>query len=244
MSGSTLELVGSKKHEIYYIKGGDVYFLVGGCMFCVHRYFFERESTKFQRMFDGPTSPGKKPEGSSPDTAFRLNDITAEDFAHFLWIFYNPKPSIYDASTHVWNAILRTTCKWSFPEIKALAIKELERKTMPLVDPIVLYENHQDDPSVLALLYAKLCSCDEPLTMEQSVRLGIETTVRIFQAREHLRSSSLDEMKSPLPVDVDFADVIQVIDKIWGGDIKHAPDKSVIISFFCCAPTCSCFVGG
>ncbi|KAK0494868.1 hypothetical protein EDD18DRAFT_1172775 [Armillaria luteobubalina] len=201
-------------------------------MFCVHRYFFERESTKFQQMFGGPTSPGKKPEGSSPDTAFRLNDITAEDFAHFLWIFYNPRPSAYDASTHVWITILRTACKWLFPEVKTLAIKELERNATALVDPVVLYENYKDDSSVLALLYAKLCSRDKPLTMEESVCLGIETTVRVFQARERLRSSSLEGMKSPLPDDVDLADVIQVIDEVWEGDMKHALSRWVIVKVF------------
>ncbi|PBK86887.1 hypothetical protein ARMGADRAFT_939674 [Armillaria gallica] len=222
MFGSTSEFVRIKKHEVYYIEGGDVYFLVGECMFRVHRYFFKRESFKFQQMFGGPTSPGKEREGSSPSTAFRLSDITAEDFAHFLWIFYNPMPSAYDASTDVWITILRTACRWSFPEVEALAIKELERKTMTLVDPIVLYENYKDDPSVLALLYAKLCSRDQPLTMEQSMCLGIETSVRVFHARERLRSSSLDRLKSPLPDGVDLADVIQVIDEVWGSDTNCA----------------------
>ncbi|SJK97982.1 uncharacterized protein ARMOST_01238 [Armillaria ostoyae] len=218
MFGSTSEFVGFKKHEVYYLNGGDVYFLVGECMFRVHRYFFERESSKFQQMFGGPTSLGVEPEGSSPDTAFRLSDITADDFAHFLWIFYNPTPSVYDASTDVWITILRTACKWLFPEVKALAIKELERKTVTLIDPVVLYENYRDDPSVLALLYAKLCSRGQPPTMEQSMCLGIETTVRIFHARERLRSSSIDRLMSPLPDGVDLADVIQVIDEIWEGD--------------------------
>ncbi|KAK0454514.1 hypothetical protein EV421DRAFT_1699992, partial [Armillaria borealis] len=216
MSESTSKLGYIKKHEVYYIKGGDIYFLVDEYIFRVHRHFFERESSKFRQMFGGPTSPGKELEGSSPSAAFRLSDITAEDFAHFLWIFYNPRHSFYDASTNVWITILRTACKWSFPEVKALAIKELERKTITLVDPIVLYENYKDDPSVLALLYAKLCSRDQPLTMEQSMCLGIETTVRIFHARERLRSSSLDGLQSPLPNGVDLADVIQVIDEVWG----------------------------
>ncbi|PBK82775.1 hypothetical protein ARMGADRAFT_684840 [Armillaria gallica] len=242
MSGSTSELTGIKKHEVYYIKGGDVYFLVEEWMFRVHSYFFERESSKFQQMFGGPTSLGVEPEGSSPDTAFRLSDITAEDFAHFLWIFYNPMPSAYDASTDVWITILRIACKWSFPEVRALAIKELERKTMTLVDPIVLYENYRDDPSVLALLYAKLCSRDKPPTMEQSMCLGIETTVRIFHARERLRSSSIDGLMSPLPDGIDLADVIQVIDEIWEGDTICTSGGWVIINHFCCVSTCSCFV--
>ncbi len=113
---------------------------------------------------------------------------------------------------------------------------------MTLVDPIVLYENYKDDPSVLALLYAKLCSRDQPPTMEQSMCLGIETTVRIFHARERLRSSSIDGLMSPLPDGIDLADVIQVIDKIWEGDTICTSGGWVIINLFCCVSTCSCFV--
>ncbi len=151
-------------------------------------------------------------------------------------------PSASDASTRVWITILRIACKWSFPEVKALAIKELERKTMTLVDPIVLYENYRDDPIVLALLYAKLCSRDQPPTMEQSMCLGIETTVRIFHARERLRSSSIDRLMSPLPDGIDLADVIQVIDEIWEDDMICTSGGWVIVNLFCCVSTCSCFV--
>ncbi|SJK97981.1 uncharacterized protein ARMOST_01237 [Armillaria ostoyae] len=230
MSRSTSELVGIKKHQVYYIEGGDVYFLVGEYLFRVHRHFFEGESSKFRRMFGGLTSPGKEPKGSSPGTAFRLSDITAEDFAHFLWIFYTSKPSVHDASTDVWVTILRTACKWLFPKVKALAIIELERRTITLVDPIVLHQDYKVDPSLSALLYAKLCSRDEPLTMKESVGLGIETTVRIFQTRERLRFA-LDGLKSPLPNGVDLADVMQVMDEVWGGDTKCASGGWVMINY-------------
>ncbi|KAK0454518.1 hypothetical protein EV421DRAFT_1757251 [Armillaria borealis] len=222
MSGSSSKLLGLKKHEAYYLKGGDVYFLVDECLFKVHRYFFERESSKFRQMFGGPTPPGKEPEGSSPSSAFKLSDITAENFAHFVWVFYNPKHSLYDASTAVWVTILRTAYDWSFPEVKALAIRELERKTINLVDRIILYQECKVDPSLLVPLYAKLCSRDEPLNTEESVRLGVETVVRIFQARERLRSSSLDGLKSPLPNNVDQANVMQVVEEVWGGDTNCA----------------------
>ncbi|KAK0459138.1 uncharacterized protein EV420DRAFT_305017 [Desarmillaria tabescens] len=222
MSGSSSKLAGIKRHEQYYIKGGDVYFLVEESMFRVHRYFFERESSKFRSMFSSPTAPGKEPEGTSPSTAFRLDDITAENFAHFLWVFYNPRHSLYDASTDVWVAILHTSCLWSFPEVKALAIRELECKTINLVDRIVLYQDYNVDPTVLAPFYARLCSRDEPLTTEESVRLGVETVVRIFHARERLRSSSLDGLKSPLPNGVDLTNVMKVIDEVWGSNTKRA----------------------
>ncbi|KAK0226376.1 hypothetical protein IW262DRAFT_1361614 [Armillaria fumosa] len=222
MSGSSSKLAGLRKHEAYYLKGGDVYFLVDECLFRVHRYFFERESSKFRQAFSGPTLPGKEPEGSSPSSAFKLNDITVEDFAHFVWVFYNPRHSLYDASVAVWVAILRTAHNWLFPEVKALAIRELERKPINLVDRIILYHECKVDSSLLVPLYAKLCSRGEPLSTEESVRLGVETTVRIFQARERLRSSSLDGLKSPLPNGINQANVMQVVEEVWGGDTNGA----------------------
>lgn len=222
MSGSGSKLVGIKKHDIYYIKGGDVYFLVDERMFRVHRYFFERESSYFQQMFRYPALPGQEPEGTSHSTAFKLNDLTVENFANFLWVFYNPKHSLYDASTDVWTQILHTACKWAFPEVKALAIRELERKTLGLVDRIVLYQNNNIDPSVLAPLYAKLCVRDEPLTTEESLRLTVETAVHIFHARERLHSISLDGLRSPLPSGMDLSIVMKIIDEVWGSYAKRA----------------------
>ncbi len=115
----------------------------------------------------------------------------------------------------MWVAILRLAYDWSFPEVKALAIRELERKTINLVERIILYQECKVDQSLLVPLFAKLCSRDEPLSTEESLRLGVETTVRIFQARERLRSSSLDGLKSPLPNNVDHTNVMQVVEEVW-----------------------------
>ncbi|KAK0494866.1 hypothetical protein EDD18DRAFT_1106732 [Armillaria luteobubalina] len=82
MSGSISELVGVKKHEIYFIEGRGVYFLASSG-------YQQGESTKFRQMFGGLTFPGKEPRGSSPDTAFRFSDVTIEEFAHCLRIFYH-----------------------------------------------------------------------------------------------------------------------------------------------------------
>ncbi|KAK0212413.1 hypothetical protein DFS33DRAFT_1370074 [Desarmillaria ectypa] len=207
-----------RNHEKYYLNGGDVYFLIDEYIFRVHSMFFERESPKFREMFDHPTPAGERPAGSSVGTAFKLEDVNPEDFSRFLWVFYNPKYSIYDASVEVWQAILRIATNWEFPEVKALAIRELERKPISLVDRIVLYQKFNVDPEILTPLYAKLCSRDEPLNKVESQKLGVETVVLIFQARERLRSSSRDGVKSPLPDGVNSLDVIQVVSEVWRTD--------------------------
>jgi hypothetical protein len=57
--------------------------------YCIHRYFFERESLKFRTLLASP-SPGQPQQGSSHLTAIKLHNVTAKDFEKFLWVFYNP----------------------------------------------------------------------------------------------------------------------------------------------------------
>ena len=56
--------------------------------FRVHRHFFVRESEKFRKLFQktarvinyvGPTMH-----------PLELDDVSSEEFARFLWVFYNP----------------------------------------------------------------------------------------------------------------------------------------------------------
>jgi hypothetical protein len=89
-------------HPEYYLKDGDVTFhvrhnflhvslaliatceQVQGTLFCVHRYFFERESQFFAKEFARAPK-----EGTSDSTAFRLDEVNAADFAKFLWVWYS-----------------------------------------------------------------------------------------------------------------------------------------------------------
>lgn len=227
MSNQTGPQFGSiRRRESCYLTGGDAYFLVEEYMFCVHRIFFERESQKFRQMFEEPAAPGENPAGSSAGTAFKLEGVTANEFSKFLWIFYNPKYSLYDASVDDWHAILRLASNWGFPEVKALAVRELEGKPMSLVDRIVLYQAYNVDSEILIPLYVKLCSRDEPLNKIESQKLGVETVVLVFHARERLRSPSHDGVKSPLPNGVNSLDVMRVVSETWQGDDVSSGNRS------------------
>lgn len=107
---SDLEIEPIARHPAYYIPSGDIVFLVylvlcimrdnsfdafsftmqaGAQLFRVHRYFFVRESLKFQDMLSIPAPIGAKVMGSSDSCAIRLSDATQEEFESFLWLFYN-----------------------------------------------------------------------------------------------------------------------------------------------------------
>lgn len=103
-----------ERHEEYYIPSGDVVFLVSklicspvcivgvpirlmtlqveNILFRIHRYFLLRDSPVFRDMLSlpAPLDSGLEQEGTSDQHPILLPQVTSEDFAHFLWVFYNP----------------------------------------------------------------------------------------------------------------------------------------------------------
>ena len=44
----------------------------------------------FREIIEKPISPGREKEGTSDSNAIRLKNVTPEEFAQFLWVFYDP----------------------------------------------------------------------------------------------------------------------------------------------------------
>ncbi|KAF8161495.1 hypothetical protein B0H34DRAFT_653729 [Crassisporium funariophilum] len=205
------------RHDKYYISGADLSFLVEHVQFRVHRYFFERESAYFATRLATPASPGTQPQGQGDANAIVLEDITAHEFERFLWVFYNPRYSLYDlAHADDWEVILRLSVLWSFPEVKSLAIRELETKEIADVKRIKLYHENDVDRNLLIPRYASLCEREKPLTLAEGMDLGMETTLMIAAAREQARSSRLPSgARSPLTPTIHGADLHEVIRELF-----------------------------
>lgn len=60
---------------------------VEGTMFRLHRHFFERESDYFRDKLN-PSTEGE-PDGS-PDSPYIIHDVKIDEFAQFVWVWYNP----------------------------------------------------------------------------------------------------------------------------------------------------------
>jgi len=183
------------RHDLYYIPSADLTFVVEGVQFRVHRYFFERESDFFRvQLSSAVTSPDGQVPGSNDSNGIILDEVTASDFARFLWVFYNPHFSLYDeASLEDWGTILRLSHRWFFPEVKNLAIRELQRQTMEPVKRIALYHEFDVDRNLLIPDYAALCEREQPLTLDEGLDLGMETTLMIAWGRELARSNRLQD---------------------------------------------------
>lgn len=224
------------RHPEYYIPSADLCFLVGNIQFRVHRYFFERESAHYRRQLSLPVSPGAQRQGTSDAEPLVLTaeDATPEQFEKFCWVFYNPRYSLYTAPTSSWATILTLAQKWSFPQVKALAIRYLElfpadpsaapstprraisryssrQQEVPAgeyLDPvskIALYQNNDVDPNLLIPSYITLVARERPISLQDGLKLGMETTLVIASAREYVRSQRNPD-GSRSPIDLSQAD--------------------------------------
>lgn len=81
-----------------------------------------------------------------------------------------------------WTAILDLAANWNFKSIKALAIKNLTPIASP-IDKIVLGRKHGIE-EWLGDAYEAVCVRDEPLTLEDGMRLGMEDVIKISATRQ------------------------------------------------------------
>jgi len=213
-SGSFAAL--SRHHE-FYIQGGDLFFLVERHQFRVHRYFFERESGYFRGKLTVPASPGAQQQGATESSSIILEDVTSDNFAKFLWVFYNPKYSLYKASVEDWTNILSLAHRWSFPEVKNLAVREMEKIEFPVIDRIVTYHANEVDRNLLIPRYAALCEREDPLTLPEGMSLGMETTLMIARAREYARANPTSSgLRSPTVSNVRGNELHHIVRDLFG----------------------------
>ncbi|KAJ2915212.1 hypothetical protein MD484_g5196, partial [Candolleomyces efflorescens] len=216
------------KHREYYMVGGDLFVLIDDVLFKIHSYFFKREAREF--FDDAPADCAQAAPrsdevdlGKSEDNAIRILDVTVQEFETFLWVFYNPQYSIYDAPIDSWFTILKLAHRWDFPIVKAFALRELQRRQseVPLVTRIRIYQDYNAPPEYLVPLYGELCARDLTPTEEEAVELGFERMYRVFKARELLRSpvDAVDESGtylSPMPEGITQEETFGTIEEIFG----------------------------
>ncbi|KAJ7883913.1 hypothetical protein B0H14DRAFT_3432732 [Mycena olivaceomarginata] len=152
----------------------------------VHRYFFERESTFFKAQLAIPATPGAPRIGTTDDSAILLDNVRSPDFAKLLWVFYKPKYSLYDATVEDWSTILELSCRWEFAKVKSLAVRWLEKLELPDIDRILL-------------------------TVEEGIRLGMETFISLSRARECALNQAASGGHSPAPATLGGTELMEII---------------------------------
>jgi len=205
---SRLNFPSVRRNHKFYLSGGDIYFTVEDQRFRVHSYFFARESKYFAPYLE-------RGQGIDDSTAIVLDGVCpAGAFEKFLGVFYNPKFSVFDHTATDWTSILEIAHHWDFPEVKSLAVRELEKMDFRISDRIALYQKFNLSSDLLLRYYTELCASPLPLTLEESKTVGFETSILIFHARERLRAQPSEDGKSPLPAGRQTEDVHRTINEL------------------------------
>jgi len=185
-------------------------------MFRVHRFFLERESAYFRLRLGPSKIAGQFPPGSSEDHPLVLEDATSDAFACFLWVFYNPKYSLYDATPEQWSSILDLAQKWGFKDVERLCIRELEKLCLSPVDRIHIYQRFNLDDTLLLDSYESLTTRVEPIMMEEGVKLGLRTSLQIARAREMSRGPDTGGgLRSPSAIQLTPSDLRSLLSDIF-----------------------------
>lgn len=204
-----------RHHPEYYLTGGDLLIQIEDTVFRVHSHFFRREAKKFYPKQLDPGYEADDKRGLSEDKAVVIESsvATVDEFAQLLWVFYNPLYNIYEADITTWFTILRLAYIWEFPEVTRFALQEVRRrdKEIGLVERIVLYQQYKAPAEYLVPLFAELCARPMGPTDEEIRLLGLEQSVKVFRARERVRSS---DGVYPLPEGVKERDTYPVISEV------------------------------
>jgi hypothetical protein len=203
-------------HKDYYLRGGDMNVLIGNHLYRIHSYFFYRESLIWRQMLDAPPDGGEHGTADAP-SPFTLDDVKSEDFERFLWAIYNPQYSIYDAPLETWLSILNLAHRWNFCNIKDLAIRELEKLDIEPIDKIVAYHEYKINKTFLLPAYIAMCKREKPLSLAEGMSLGMETVLRIADARERARQQAAESgIRSPTFDDFEDAQMEDMIREVFG----------------------------
>ncbi|KAL1725242.1 hypothetical protein EV714DRAFT_277696 [Schizophyllum commune] len=132
-----------------------------GTLYCVHRHFFQQHSPTFAAQY----------LSGSQDEVVHLNDVSSVDFDRFLSLFYPTRVGKCDIqSAEEWGSILRLASRWSFPDLRELAIQELEITASPVEKIALARECHVPQWPLDA--YANVCTRTRCLSADEAEALG------------------------------------------------------------------------
>ncbi|KDN39885.1 hypothetical protein RSAG8_08536, partial [Rhizoctonia solani AG-8 WAC10335] len=168
----------------YYFRDGNVLLLIEDILFKVHASVLGRESDTFNRMLDSINWLGVSEELVPVDimgeTGFRIVDMKAEHFRHFLFMFYGlPSNQSYRCvmghdnnvpqdhgrviNFHIYLDVAEIANRFSAPNLESWAHAELCKIASSAYEELSRFSMHRDY-QLRALLYAKRARDEELAT--------------------------------------------------------------------------------
>ncbi|KAH9032571.1 hypothetical protein EDB85DRAFT_1202041 [Lactarius pseudohatsudake] len=172
------------QHSKYFFKDGNVTFLVDGFLFCVHRYFFFRDSVYFSTRF---AQLGIRDHEAS-STIVSLGDVECEDFEAFLSVLYPKNFEEHDLSYEQWRSVLHLSTRWGFDSLRKLAIRSIKPPTAS--DQLLLARIYAVDHWIVPALTA-LCERTASLSLDEARGMSMDDVVLVATVREDIRSKAI-----------------------------------------------------
>ena len=111
--------------------------------------------------------------------------------------------------------ILDLAQKWGFKQVEQLCIRELERLALSPVDRIEIYQRHKLDDTLLIDSFEELTTREDPIGMDEGLKLGLRTSLKIACAREKSRGPDTGGLRSPSTVRLSPTDLRGLISEIF-----------------------------
>ncbi|TFK62053.1 hypothetical protein BDN72DRAFT_777577, partial [Pluteus cervinus] len=119
-----------------------------------------------------------------------VKGVSVVDLERFLAVLLPTEYGQYEATSFdEWASILKVAHQWEFESIFKLALENIEPVSSP-VDKVVI-GNAYKIPDWATEARILLCRREEPITLEEAVRMGIEEAMNISTTRHRIRSSEV-----------------------------------------------------
>ncbi|KAH9051021.1 hypothetical protein EDB83DRAFT_1360934 [Lactarius deliciosus] len=200
------------RHSKYFFKDGNVTFLVDGFLYCVHRYFFSRDSVYFSTRF---TQLGVRDHEAS-STVVSLGDVKRKDFEAFLTVLYPDNFEGHDLSYEQWRSVLNLSTRWGFASLRKLALRSITPPTS--YDRLALARTYAVEDWIVPALTA-LCERKAPLSLDEARGMSIEDVVLVATMREDIRSTAVRPVRA--------AEISRLIEAMQVGTPVPAADNEV-----------------
>jgi len=168
-----------QRHDIYFFKDGNITFLVDGTLYCVHRYFFSRDSAYFSFKFSQLDIRDHEPLR----TVVSLSDTERKDFDALLSVLYPENFDEHSLSYEQWRSVLHLSTRWGFASLRKLALRSVKPPTP--CDQLLLARTYGVDHWVLPALSA-LCERTIPINLQEARQMSVEDIVLVATVREDI----------------------------------------------------------
>ncbi|KAH8976786.1 hypothetical protein EDB86DRAFT_3094467 [Lactarius hatsudake] len=172
------------RHDAYFFKDGNATFLVDGTLYCVHRYFFTRDSVYFSKRF----AQLHIRDHEALSTIISIGDVERKDFEALLSVLYPANFEAHELTYEQWESVLHLSTRWGFASLRKLALKSIKPPTSH--DQFVLARTYSVDHWVLPALTA-LCGRSLPLSLDEARQMSMEDVILVATVREEIRGGAL-----------------------------------------------------